>query len=144
MNWNDAKEKLPAVGEKVVLRHVIESEVIWDGRNFYNEKIHAWLDPKMLTEKNNVYWRRRMSKWRKRPIVIEAEQFIPGENPFPAGMIMWPYNGVQPRDGSFGFIETLEGRMHVMARDWIITGINGEKYPCKPDIFEKTYEAVVE
>ena len=36
-------------------------------------------------------------------------------------------------------IETLEGTMHASVGDYIITGINGEKYPCKPDIFEKTY-----
>lgn len=41
-------------------------------------------------------------------------------------------------------IETLEGTMTASAGDWIITGINGEKYPCKSDIFEKTYELVEE
>ncbi len=41
-------------------------------------------------------------------------------------------------------IETLEGVMHASPGDWIITGVNGEKYPCKPDIFEKTYEPVEE
>ena len=40
------------------------------------------------------------------------------------------------------YIETLEGVMHASPGDWIITGVNGEQYPCKPDIFEKTYEAV--
>ena len=40
------------------------------------------------------------------------------------------------------YIETLEGVMHASPGDWIITGVNGEKYPCKPDIFGKTYEAV--
>ena len=42
------------------------------------------------------------------------------------------------------YIETLEGVMHASQGDWIITGVNGEKYPCKPDIFEKTYEPVSE
>ena len=42
------------------------------------------------------------------------------------------------------YIETLEGGMHASPGDWIITGVNGEKYPCKPDIFEKTYEPVSE
>lgn len=37
-------------------------------------------------------------------------------------------------------IETLEGIMHAAPGDWIITGVNGEQYPCKPDIFEKTYQ----
>lgn len=41
-------------------------------------------------------------------------------------------------------IVTLEGTMHASPGDWIITGVNGEKYPCKPDIFEKTYEPVEE
>ena len=40
------------------------------------------------------------------------------------------------------YIETLEGVMHASPGDWIITGVNGEKYPCKPDIFKKTYDAV--
>lgn len=40
------------------------------------------------------------------------------------------------------YIETLEGRMHASPGDWIITGVNGEQYPCKPDVFEKTYESV--
>ena len=43
-----------------------------------------------------------------------------------------------------GFIETLEGGHMVCPGDWIITGVNGERYPCKPDIFDKTYEAVQE
>ena len=41
-------------------------------------------------------------------------------------------------------IETLEGTMHASVGDWIITGIKGEKYPCKPDIFQHTYELVEE
>ena len=39
-------------------------------------------------------------------------------------------------------IDTLEGKMLASPGDWIITGIYGEKYPCKPDVFEKTYELV--
>lgn len=56
-------------------------------------------------------------KYRKKPVVIEA--FVTDE----------------PMD-----IETLEGTMHASAGDYIITGVEGERYPCKPDIFEKTYE----
>jgi hypothetical protein len=41
-------------------------------------------------------------------------------------------------------IKTLEGRMTVAPGDWIITGVKGEHYPCKPDIFEMTYEAIDE
>lgn len=40
------------------------------------------------------------------------------------------------------YIKTLEGVMHAAPGDWIITGLRGEQYPCKPDIFEKTYQAV--
>ena len=60
-----------------------------------------------------------MAKYRKRPVVIEA------------------YQTDKELD-----IETLEGTMHANSGDWIITGVNGEQYPCKPDIFEKTYEPV--
>lgn len=80
-------------------------------------------------------------KFRKKPVVVEAEQFM-AIGGFPSlGVMPWPdENGCQPRDMSWGYIDTLEGRMHVSHGDWIITGIKGEKYPCKPDIFEKTYE----
>lgn len=40
------------------------------------------------------------------------------------------------------YIDTLEGKMHASIGDWIVTGVNGEKYPVKPDIFKKTYEAI--
>ena len=39
-------------------------------------------------------------------------------------------------------VQTLEGPLHASPGDWIITGIRGEQYPCKPDVFEKTYEPV--
>ena len=42
------------------------------------------------------------------------------------------------------FIKTLEGNMVASVRDYIIQGVNGEFYPCKPDIFEKTYEVVAD
>lgn len=62
-----------------------------------------------------------MPKYRKKPIVIEAH--------------------VTNVDLD---IETLEGVMHASAGDYIITGVHGEQYPCKPDIFEETYELVEE
>lgn len=85
-----------------------------------------------------------MSKFRKKPVVIEAVQFDPNKAPWPEGVIAWETHGPRPRDMSWGYIETLEGKMSVIAGDWIITGIKGEKYPCKPDIFEATYEPVYE
>ena len=77
-----------------------------------------------------------MSKYRKKPIVVEAVQFFPELTP-------WP-NGVRGAAGYSAWIETLEGDMDVVRGDWIITGVKGEKYPCKPDIFEMTYEPVEE
>ena len=56
-------------------------------------------------------------KYRKKPVVIEA------------------YQTDKEMD-----IETLEGTMHASVGDYIITGVRGEQYPCKPDIFEQTYE----
>lgn len=79
-----------------------------------------------------------MAKYRKKPVIIEAVQFDPHRQPWPDGVIPW--REVQPRDGSWGYIETLEGRMHVMGGEYIITGVAGEKYPCKEAIFAQTYE----
>jgi hypothetical protein len=73
-------------------------------------------------------------KFRKKPVVIEATQwFKNGDHP---AVYIW-YRG-RPR------VDTLEGPMFVTPGDWIITGIKGEHYPCKPDIFEATYEPVEE
>ena len=82
-------------------------------------------------------------KYRKKPIVIDAVQFDP-QGVWPAVIIPWKESSVQPRDCSWGYIDTLEGKMHVQAGDWIIRGVNDEHYNCKPDIFEKTYEKVDE
>ena len=88
-----------------------------------------------------------MAKYRKKPIVVYAEQWSPDSltiqpkphEPDILGVI-WHYG---PRGEVVnGFIETLEGDHTVSIGDWIITGIKGEKYPCKPDIFEATYEKV--
>lgn len=83
-------------------------------------------------------------KYRKKPIVIEAVQFDPHKRPWPEGVKPWSEAGYQPRDMSWGYIATLEGNMSVQSGDWIIKGIKGEIYPCKPDIFEATYEPVKE
>lgn len=80
-----------------------------------------------------------MAKYRKKPVVVEAEQFF-------AEKIPWP-SAVRPQsceEGRGCCIDTLEGPLHVSDADWIITGVKGEKYPCKPDIFAATYERVEE
>jgi hypothetical protein len=89
-------------------------------------------------------------KYRKKPVVIEAQQWFPGvaidgviTDPLALVGKSWAHIGHQRElDGSMGIIETLEGPHFVRPGDWIITGVAGEKYPCKPDIFAATYEAV--
>lgn len=95
-----------------------------------------------------------MSKYRKKPVVIDAYQWHS----------VSPYKEGVPRDVDYyctpqldgqnackhcgiimhhhGWIDTLEGGHIVCPSDFVITGVQGEKYPCKPDIFEQTYEAV--
>lgn len=78
-----------------------------------------------------------MTKFRKKPIVIEAEQWFPDKE------VEGVFTKLKNLDIDMEvnpYIDTPEGRMLVSAGDWIITGVNGEKYPCKPDIFDKTYE----
>jgi len=75
-------------------------------------------------------------KYRKKPVVIEATQwFKMGDHPH---VIEITLSGMP----LFG-IDTLEGGHIVTPGDWIITGVAGEMYPCKPDIFAMTYEEVV-
>ena len=88
-----------------------------------------------------------MAKYRKKPVVIEAEQFHPDKKPYPEGVERYTKERTEAVDGSssnfYGWrIQTLEGPHIVSPDDWIITGVKGEKYPCKPDIFEATYERV--
>lgn len=90
-----------------------------------------------------------MTQYRKKPVVIDAYQFHnrvgADDRPdwiikaFDAGAIaVW-----QPRDKpAYMIIPTLEGEMRADVDDWIIRGIKGELYPCKPDIFAATYEPV--
>ena len=65
--------------------------------------------------------RMEVKKYVKKPVVIEAYQ-----------------------TDEEVIIHTLEGDMKAMPGDYIITGINGEKYPCKPDIFYKTYDEIID
>lgn len=82
-----------------------------------------------------------MAKYRKKPVVIEATQwFKMGDHPA-VGMVP-DFLASGARGESSPGIETLEGKLCVTPGDWIITGVKGEHYPCKPDIFEATYEPV--
>ena len=91
-----------------------------------------------------------MSKWRKKPVVVDAIQFFPGE--------VWDMEGLFTHTKpdyrtcqtcghemrKHAYVKTLEGEMRACPGDWIITDIKGERYPCKPDIFEATYEPAEE
>lgn len=85
-----------------------------------------------------------MPKYRKKPIVIEAFQWekLEGLNK-PGWFEEAFFQDKIISDGRGGFIiKTLEGEMKAEKDDYIICGIKGEIYPCKPDIFEATYEEV--
>lgn len=83
-------------------------------------------------------------KFRKKPVVIEAVQFNKNEDIGNAALL-WGENFQNAlvfdmeTDEVVG-IDTLEGMHRLSKGDWIIKGVKGEFYPCKPDIFEMTYE----
>lgn len=92
------------------------------------------------------------NKYRKKPVVIEAVQWT-GDNiaevlAFTGKHPKWDewfedyktYEAYVRANGNVFKIVTLEGTMRASPGDWIIRGVNGEHYPCKPDIFSKTYE----
>ena len=87
-----------------------------------------------------------MARYRKRPVEVEAIR-LAGESVSEAVQFVPPDQfaggGVLPDDGRFFVdIKTLEGVMRAVEGDWIIRGVQGEHYPCKPDIFAATYEEV--
>jgi hypothetical protein len=76
-------------------------------------------------------------KFSKKPVVIEATQFWISA---PNG---WPQGVYKDSTSPTGYrVDTLEGSHQVTEGDWIITGVKGERYPCKPDIFKMTYDAI--
>lgn len=95
-------------------------------------------------------------KYRKKPVVIEAFQYdgdlkdSNGNYYVPEWAVKAFENRTMRYRGGISplhppcelYIETLEGSMHANVGDYIIRGVNGEIYPCKADIFEKTYERV--
>ena len=94
-----------------------------------------------------------MAKYRKKPVMIEAFQLGVGDfapdwfmDALRQGTITKygddtrsPFD-ISPDPTIYCDIETLEGTHRANSGDYIIQGVNGELYPCKPDIFEKTYE----
>lgn len=97
-------------------------------------------------------------KYRKKPVEIEAMRIVgytdllPPEAPngYKGGAV-WRWlrehgavlvAGQDPGGPAYGIVHTLEGKMRADIGDWIIRGVAGEFYPCKPAIFDATYEAV--
>lgn len=82
-------------------------------------------------------------RYRKKPVEVEAVQWD-GSHERQARIVTWSQGAVSGWFDEVYYlaIETLEGTMRAEVGDWIIRGVAGEFYPCKPDVFEATYEAV--
>lgn len=78
-----------------------------------------------------------MAKYRKKPVIVEATQWFEGDEL--DGVCRCGVRG-RLRDGPH--VHTLEGIYPIFDGDWLITGVVGEKYPCKALIFQQTYEPV--
>lgn len=100
-----------------------------------------------------------MAKYRKKPVVIDAHRwFKNGDHPEDGppdkeGKVVRYFRCAEINENDkcekcgkeikdHGWIDTLEGGHIVCPGDWIITGVKGERYPCKPDIFEQTYDEI--
>ena len=92
----------------------------------------------------------KVKQYRKKPVVIEAircsEALRAFSRDYWAGLPKWleaayDKGGVVPTDEGI-YLPTSEGSMLANPDDWIICGVKGEVYPCKPDIFEATYDEV--
>lgn len=88
-----------------------------------------------------------MAQFRKKPVVVEAEQFYFVGMPAGATFQFWRTHGKEfvidwDERGPYILIPTLEGQMRADQGDWIIQGVKGELYPCKPDVFAASYDLV--
>jgi hypothetical protein len=87
-----------------------------------------------------------MPKFRMKPLIVEARQFTLADAKQPESIEAWCNGRVRgtklPAAERIIQIDTLEGEMEGKVGDWIIRGVKGEFYPCKPDIFAATYEEV--
>ena len=98
----------------------------------------ATVDGKNLVFKKDK-WVEEYAKFRKKPVVIEAIQITPLNVEEVEKFVGGDFG--KNADGE-NVIATLEGAMKVSMMDFVIKGVKGEFYPCKPDIFEQTYEPV--
>jgi hypothetical protein len=81
-----------------------------------------------------------VARYRKKPVEVEAIQYT-GDNAQEIGRFAGLDASVMGRERAL-VIHSLEGTMHVSTGDYVIRGVSGEHYPCKPDIFHKTYDPV--
>lgn len=83
-----------------------------------------------------------MAKYQTKSVIVDAVQFNPQEQ-WPEFIHRHPQNRPVPMDGSLAYFYTpAEGKVSVMAGDWIITDASGKRSICKPDVFETAYEPV--
>lgn len=87
-----------------------------------------------------------MPKFRKKPVVVEATQWFKHRDNLRVRRFRWEPDDTHCKHcdndlDTHGWIDTLEGGHIVCPGDWVITGVRGEHYSCKPDIFDATYEA---
>lgn len=85
-----------------------------------------------------------MKKYQKKPVIVEAIQINSFDYDEMCEIVKW-CNGLAIDEEDYVIaVPTLEGRMMAKSGDWIIKGIQGEFYPCKPDIFEASYMEISE
>lgn len=124
---NSANQTLEAIKNKKALLTKEKNEAIAYIEECYNHDMDIlnkeekeWLEQFDDIPIDDIYKEdSQVKKYRKKPIIVEA--YIANEEEY---------------------IKTLEGTMKADKGDYIITGVKGEKYPCKPDVFKETYEEV--
>ncbi len=91
----------------------------------------------------------QVKKFRKKPVIVEAMEYSTSDDYYDIRDWVQAFGGKCTKQYTLGLlndivfgIQTLEGDMLARLGDWIIKGINGEFYPCKSEIFEKTYDEV--
>ena len=84
-------------------------------------------------------------KYRKKPVVVDAMQLPPIDEDVTPALLDFLHGMSETWEserGGYLVIHTMEGDMTAKPGDWIIKGVKGEYYPCKPDVFDLTYERV--
>lgn len=131
----------------IIIKWASDASSHWSislNRHFFGRaaahKARAWCN--FLLNNPPSSWQKieepKMSKYRTKPIIVEAEQWWPQKKIVGIEDANEKACGHSIERGPH--VHTLEGPLQVSPGDWIIKGIRGEFYPCKPDIFAATYE----